>query len=355
MKPRVSIVVPTYNVEDYLARCLESLLSQSLGAIEIIAVNDGSTDRSGKILTDYANKDPRIVVIEQKNLGVSSARNAGIKAAHGEYIGFVDPDDWVDSDMYKDMLQAADEDHADIVMCSYTREFGTHSKEKKFNLPDKVYYRGEEIRAKVLRRLIGPLKEEMANPELLDAWGTVWSKLYRSDLIKQNGLEFIDLNVVGTNEDSLFNIHAAYHAESFIFLNQSYYHYWRVNTTSITSGYKPDLKDKWFQLYRFIENFLVEKKLDQDYHQALNNRICLNTLGLGLNTISKSNQTSSFRKIAKLDSILRDTHIKRSFRQFETGYCPMVWRAFYFCAKIRFAFGFYLMLMVIDRLRKMAG
>jgi glycosyltransferase EpsH len=207
----------------------------------------------------------------------------------------------------------------------------------------------------VLRRLIGPLKEEMANPELLDAWGTVWSKLYRSDLIKQNGLEFIDLNVVGTNEDSLFNIHAAYHAESFIFLNQSYYHYWRVNTTSITSGYKPDLKDKWFELYRFIENFLVEKELDQDYHQALNNRICLNTLGLGLNTISKSNQTSSFRKIAKLDSILRDTHIKRSFQQFETGYCPMVWRAFYFCAKIRFALGLYLMLMVIDRLRKMAG
>ncbi|KIL35394.1 glycosyl transferase family 2 [Cohnella kolymensis] len=352
MKPRVSIVVPIYNVESYLSRSLDSLLAQTLADIEIIAVNDGSTDGSAEVLKQYAMKDGRVVVIDKRNGGVSSARNAGIQAARGEFIGFVDPDDWVNTEMYAEMYDAAIEEEADIVMCSYMREFGTHSKEKKFNLPEKICYRGEEVASKLLRRLIGPVNEEIANPEFLDAWGTVWSKLYRTELIKYNELEFIDLAVVGTNEDSLFNIHSAYYAKTFVFLNRPYYHYWRVNTASVTSAYKPDLHDKWFKLYGFMESFVHDKQLPPQFHTALNNRICLNMLGLGLNTVSNDSRTSSVKKIRKLNSILNDARIKRSFEQFETGYCPIVWRAFYLCAKVRFATGFYVMLLAINRLRK---
>lgn len=82
------------------------------------------------------------------------------------------------------------------------------------------------------------------------------------------------------------------------FLNRPYYHYWRVNTTSVTAGYKPELKDKWFTLYKMIESFLNEKRVHPDFHSALNNRICLNALGLGLNTISKSNKATSLQKSA---------------------------------------------------------
>ncbi|MBP1990372.1 glycosyltransferase family 2 protein [Paenibacillus eucommiae] len=354
MKPKVSIVVPIFNVESYLGRCLDSLLQQTMKDIEIIAVNDGSTDTCGEILQQYAAKDNRIVVIEKKNGGVSSARNEGIRAANGAYIGFVDPDDWVDKDMYKEMHDTAIHEEADIVMCTYYREFGTHSKEKKFNLPEKLCYRDEEVQAELLRRLIGPLKDEIGKPEYLDAWGTVWSKLYRADMIKENELAFIDLEIVGTNEDSLFNIHTSYHAKTFVFLNKPYYHYWRVNTGSVTSGYKPDLKDKWYQLYSIIEGFITDKKLSSDFYLALNNRKCLNTLGLGLNTISINNKLPVFTKIRKLSTILNDNHLKSSFRQLDMAYFPVVWKVFYLCAKFRFVLGFYLMLLAIDRLRKAA-
>ncbi|WNQ12698.1 glycosyltransferase [Paenibacillus aurantius] len=352
MKPKVSIVVPIYNMEPYLARCLDSLLAQTLKPIEILAVNDGSTDSTGALLREYAERDPRIVVLEQENAGVSAARNRGIEAAQGDYIGFVDPDDWVEPDMYAEMLGAAVGDGADIVMCTYTREFGTHSKEKVFDLPAKVTYAREELRETVMRRLVGPLKEELAQPDYLDAWGTVWSKLYRSDLLKDNVLEFVDLHLVGTNEDSLFNIHAFYHAEKFVMLNKPFYHYWRANASSVTSGYKPDLKDQWFRLYGMIEGFLNENGLPASYYEALNNRICLNTLGLGLNTVGAGNTAAAVAKVRKLNDILNDERIQEAFRAFEMAYCPAVWRTFYLCAKLRFAAGFYVMLVTMERLRK---
>lgn len=352
MKPKVSIVVPIYNIEAYLGRCLDSLLQQTLKEIEVIAVNDGSTDRSGAILDQYAAQDKRIVAIHQANGGVSSARNAALRRVSGDYIGFVDPDDWVDTDMYEALYGTAVSEKADIVMCTYVREFGTHAKEKKFDLPEKLSYCDEEVQTKMLRRLIGPLQEEVANPEYLDAWGTVWSKLYRADLILEHQLEFMDLQVVGTNEDSLFNVHAFYHTRKFVMLNKPYYHYWRANAASVTSGYKPDLKDKWFRLYGFMERFLQERELSGDYYKALNNRICLNTLGLGLNTISISNNASVPAKLRKLSGILNDRRIRHSFRQFETAYCSAVWKIFYGCAKFRFVIGFYCMLLGIEWLRK---
>ena len=246
-------------------------------------------------------------------------------------------------------IQVAEEEKADITMCSYIREFGSHSKEKKFDLPEKIYYQNEDVKRKVMRRLIGPLREEVANPELLDAWGTVWSKLYKSELIKKNCLQFIDLEEIGTNEDSLFNIQALYSANCFVFTNKPLYHYWRGNGTSVTSTYKPMLLDQWFNLYQRIEKYIEDK---EDYKKALNNRICMNTLGLGLNTVSKNNPVSTLKKIQSIKKILNDQRISRSFSQLELSYFPAVWRTFYYCAQKRFATGFFTMLIAINLLRK---
>jgi len=152
MNPRVSIIVPIYNMENYLNRCLDSLLIQSLKEIEIIAVNDGSTDSTLPILNEYIRKDYRIKIINTNNMRVSSARNEGIKAATGDFIGFVDPDDWVEPKMYETMYNTAIKDKIDIVMCTYTREFGTHSKEKIFNLPANVTYQIEKVNVYEMRR-----------------------------------------------------------------------------------------------------------------------------------------------------------------------------------------------------------
>lgn len=352
MRPKVSIIVPIYNMEKYLSRCLESLLAQTLHNIEIIAINDGSNDLCIKILKEFELRDARIKVIDKPNGGVSSARNKGIQIATGEYIGFVDPDDWVNPIMYEEMYNNALTENADIVMCSYIREFESHSKIKDFNLPNKVYYLNEEVKTNFMRRLIGPINDEIANPEFLDAWGTVWTKLYRANVIVDNNIKFMDLNKIGTNEDTLFNIEASYYSKSFLFINRPFYHYWRENNSSITSGFKPKLINQWMYLFSYIENFLNDKNMKNDYYLALNNRICLNTLGLGLNTISKDNRSSVYQKIKRIRKFLKENRIKNSFRNFNLSQLSMVWRVFYFCAKIRFAAGFYFMLVCIEFLRK---
>lgn len=350
MNPKVSIIVPVYNMERYLKRCLNSLLAQTLSDIEIIAVNDGSTDGTENILQEYLQKNSRIKVISQKNSGVSSARNEGIKAAQGDFIGFVDPDDWVNEKMYETMYTEAVEGKTDIVMCSYVREFGSHSKEKVFDL-DTIRYEENEVRG-MMRRLVGPLGEETANPELLDAWGTVWSKLYRADLIRENVLQFVDLKEIGTNEDTLFNIQAFYYAASFHFLNKPFYHYWRENTESITTGYKSHLLEQWFTLYKRIEEFLGSKNMEDEYFMALNNRICLNVLGFGLNTISAGNPLPERMKIKSIKSFLEHERIKQSFHTFELTHFPMNWKVFFLFAKVHSATGLYCMLAVIEILRK---
>ena len=135
---KVSIVVPVYNVEQFLPDCLDSLTNQTLKDIEIICVNDGSPDNSLKILEEYAQNDDRVKIITQENQGVSAARNAGLKTAVGEYIGFVDPDDWIDLDFYSKLYDAIQESNADISVATIMRKQGNLEKYR-------VYYEKEEV------------------------------------------------------------------------------------------------------------------------------------------------------------------------------------------------------------------
>ena len=116
---KVSIVVPIYNVEKYLKQCIESIINQTLQDIEIILVDDGSPDNCPQICDEYAKKDSRIKVVHKKNGGLSSARNAGIEVATGDFIGFVDSDDYIELDMYEKMYNIAKENHVDFVVSDY--------------------------------------------------------------------------------------------------------------------------------------------------------------------------------------------------------------------------------------------
>lgn len=115
--PELSIIVPVYKVEKYLPRCIDSILAQTFGDFELILIDDGSPDGCGRICDEYARKDKRIVVIHQKNMGVSAARNAGLDIARGRYIGFVDSDDWIEPRMYEVMMDAIRENGADMAVC----------------------------------------------------------------------------------------------------------------------------------------------------------------------------------------------------------------------------------------------
>lgn len=115
----ISVIVPIYNVEKYLCRCIESIINQTYKNLQIILVDDGSPDKCGEICDEYAKRDSRIIAIHQENKGVSAARNAGLDIAIGEYVGFVDPDDYIHEEMYKEMLDTLRETNSDLVICGY--------------------------------------------------------------------------------------------------------------------------------------------------------------------------------------------------------------------------------------------
>lgn len=167
--PLISIIVPIYNVEEYLGKCVNSLLGQTIRDIEIILVNDGSTDSCAQICDAYASKDSRIKVIHKKNGGLSDARNSGIKIAKGKYIAFLDSDDWVELNCYEYLYNLIEEQNADIVQCDYVKVYKSEdkivfNKEVKF-----AEYTGEEA----LNLLYGE-----QYPKTI----VVWNKLYKKKI-----------------------------------------------------------------------------------------------------------------------------------------------------------------------------
>ena len=156
-KPLVSVVLPIYNVEKYLPKCLDSVVGQSYENIEIICVNDGSPDNSIAVLESYAEKDSRIIIINQENTGLSGARNTGIEAATGDYIIFLDSDDWMDAEAVETAMQYAEK--ADTVMWGYIREFHDKSLEKKIFDGDRSF--DEKETRNLHRRLAGLAGEEL--------------------------------------------------------------------------------------------------------------------------------------------------------------------------------------------------
>ncbi len=157
----ISVIVPVYNVEPYLPGCLDSILSQTYRDLEILLIDDGSTDRGGTICDEYAAKDPRIRVFHTENRGLSAARNRGLDEAKGEYVGFVDSDDRIEPDMYEYLLEAAERTGADVVECGAFKEFPERTAERK----------------RESREMSGPEAVlALLQGELADG---VWDKLYR--------------------------------------------------------------------------------------------------------------------------------------------------------------------------------
>lgn len=349
---KVSIIVPIYNVEKYLERCLDSLISQSFHDIEILAINDGSTDRSLEILKRYESTDNRIKIINNSNVGVSETRNIGIIESKGEFIVFVDSDDWIDKDMIEKMYKFMINEKSDMVICTYIREFGDHSKERKFNLPEINIYENEQVKNELFRKLVGPLGSELSNPEYVDALGTVWGKMYKANILKKNFLKFIDLNEIGTGEDILFNIYVFNYINKAILLNTPMYHYWRGNEESITSKYIPGFIEKRKKYFNYMKDFINENKLGYDFIKALNNRICTSVLGTGLVECYKDNNISEVEKINRIKNLLKDEYIDSAYKSLELRYFPIHWRIFYFFNKYKLAIPSYLMLKSIGTLKK---
>ena len=184
-KPVISVIVPVYNVEKYLAKCLDTILAQTFSNIEIICVNDGSTDGSRKILAQYAQKDSRIKIVDKKNGGLSSARNAGMKVAQGEYYSFIDSDDWIDETMLEKLYNSMVSLDTDISICAVHQYDEINQKIDDTNPYYTLGYFDESFNNRAFSYVD-------TKPFLLDVCVMAWNKLYRKSFIDECQAEFPD-------------------------------------------------------------------------------------------------------------------------------------------------------------------
>lgn len=245
----LSIIVPVYNVSRYLSGCIESILSQDFQDFELILVDDGSVDDSGKICDEYAGKDNRILVLHQQNGGVSSARNAGIENASGKYIAFVDADDTIEPNMYSTMVTKAEQSGSDYVICGIKILFANNTEDIHYSLPENVLMNRDSV-IKVL------LYSIYSNENIINS---PCNKLYRLDLIRNNQIRFLKRRRA---EDWLFNIRYLENSQSALYINEPLYNYVR-NNESVMSRVLPEQYEIW------KENAQIRKEIAERYQMVV--------------------------------------------------------------------------------------
>lgn len=213
---KISVLVPVYNTSDYLRTCLESLKNQSLKDIEIICINDGSTDDSLNILNEYANSDRRFKIINKGNTGYGHSMNMGLDKASGEYIGIVESDDYIDCEMYQRLYEEAKKNDADIVKSDYW-----------------IYFKGENIKTNSLGE--GPFNEvfmpRRENHSLFLRGQSIWSSIYRRKMIKDYNIRFLESPGASYQDISFYFISMAC-ADRVVLLNDAFLHYRQDNPNS---------------------------------------------------------------------------------------------------------------------------
>ena len=255
MKPVVSVIVPVYNAEDYICKCIESILDSTLKEIELILINDGSEDKSSFIIDEYAKKDSRVIVIHQENMGPAGTRNKGILLAKGEYIGFVDSDDTIDKNMFYELYCAASIDRVQVSMCGYDEiNIKENTKSSVLATLDnhKVYDKSD-----IEKNIITTFTKEKNN-----GFFCMWNKLYLREWIIDSGIRLDEKRLHG--EDWLFNINVFLNIDSFIYVDKSLYNYFHINNDSLTSKYIEDKFDLFLDGRKKILELIPYELIDID-------------------------------------------------------------------------------------------
>lgn len=245
VKRMVSIIIPVYNVKEYLAECVESVRRQTLKDIEILLVDDGSADGSGRLCDEYAAKDERIRVIHQANGGSTKARNAGLLASRGDYIGFVDSDDFIEPKMYESLLEACTKAEADMAVGVKYINYGAGEYREKLGVPEGVYEKGSSGEL-LVRNLIysEDYQSKGISPNLYD-------KLFKRELLCRYQLSVDERIRYG--EDDVCVYSCLLHAERVVMLDHACYHY-RLREGSVCHTEDPEYFEKITLFYRQLRD-----------------------------------------------------------------------------------------------------
>jgi glycosyltransferase involved in cell wall biosynthesis len=305
---KVSVIVPVYNAEKYLDKCIESILAQTFENIELILINDGSTDSSSKICDKYREKDSRVKVFHVQNSGPSRARNRGLELASGEYIQFVDSDDYIEENMTEDLVKEINRG-ADIAICGYKRIC-------------------KDSHGNIFTKNIDTYQEELISKErFLYKFGSLfrdyyinylWNKLYKAAFIKTNAIKFDE--AIKWGEDLSFNLQYIDFCSIITITNKKLYNYVNYNSNSITSKLNKDLFKIQSSMYKEVKGFLMnnhsysgENKESVDLKFSDTVYMCISDL------FYSEDDHNKFHLREKIYSIIQDENVQENLPYFKKG------------------------------------
>ncbi len=283
-EPLISVIVPIYNVDKYLDKCVESIVNQTYKNLEIILVDDGSPDKSPKMCDDWAKKDNRIKVIHKKNGGVCTARNEGLDKAKGEWISFVDADDYIEPTYAEDMLNKAVETSSKYVCCGY----------------NKIYQNNvESINADGTEKTLDRKEYLISLLNVQTSYGFVHMKLIQKDVLR--GIRFNESLVVG--EDALFNIELTKNLDKAVIYNKPLYNY-RINLDSVVRRYDDNYVNKYTVSMETMTKYINSNyKNDETVKLNLSNYIVYHLMLICVNYCynpKNNNKYASLKEVCKM-------------------------------------------------------
>lgn len=319
---RVSVVIPVYNIEQHLRQCLDSVAAQTLEDLEVICVDDGSTDGSGEILAEYAGRDSRFQIVTQENAGPGAARNAGLHRAGGEFLIFLDSDDWYEPDFLERMVCRAEEAGADVVVCRAV-EFDTGTGRE---LPSEWMLKERYLPGE----LFGP--SDIAAHIFQFTYGWPWDKLYRTQFVKEAGLEYPPLP---NSEDLVFVFQSLTAAGRMALVPLPLVHH-RVNRRSSVSNSRHKDPDVPYQALVMLQAGLEKRGTYHRFEQSFLNWAMEFLVWNVANMGELSAQRRYFRKLKKewLPTMAFESH-PRSYYESRFTYCKYLlakyapWPVFY--------------------------
>ena len=264
--PKISFIVPVYGVEKYIHQCVDSILGQTFKDFELILVDDGSPDNCPVICDEYAQKDSRVKVIHKKNAGVSAARNTGIEASGGEWVYFVDSDDWLELDAAATLYNDAIENDADCVMSDCVKCYENGKTVRIYQFSQAFFTDSLEKISNIQKYMLCHKYSPYYSPNTSNGYAAPWGKFVKMSILKDNNIRF-DPYAKGVFDDGIYSLYVLDHVKRFYFNRKHTYNY-RMVGNSITHKFKENAMEIMKLNYELVDKFIKDTQKDESFIQA---------------------------------------------------------------------------------------
>jgi glycosyltransferase involved in cell wall biosynthesis len=335
----ISIIIPVYNASKYISKCLESVICQTYNNFEVVIVNDGSTDNSLEICNKYSLQDYRIKIVNKENGGVSSSRNIGIEKSSGDWITFLDADDWFEPDCLSFCVQKLNS--MKIELLCFNHYINTETNQWKMNsLTNCLLTRERDELKSLTLDMMFPNYDFVKNNVQVGSIRAVWGKFFRLDIIKQHRILFdVKIKIA---EDAIFCLEYISHINIVALYNNYLLHY-RVHNSSVMNRYQPDINSVNEKILKtFYTQFQQQLLTDKDYLICYTgNAIECLFRALKLNILHKENKTSFKTKLNEISQLIRNEYLKIAYSCDANEYFPLGKKELLFFAKKNNPLGIY--------------